>query len=248
MQQNQAADTEKQMVELLAGLDPKGPPRLTFARRASAGIGERPAGLLCLSASFNPLTVAHVWLIREASWIVFPDEVLLLLARANVDKAVSGFPLERRLTLLTRFVETRPAFSVAACSHGRFVDKAAAIRTHYPAGTRVTFLVGFDTLVRLFDSKYYADREESLSALFKVSDFIAANRAPDPPEAITTFLTRPDVAHFAHRIRVIQLPPEIAAISATQIRSHLARGESVTDLVPPEIGPQLVEQQSRKNG
>ncbi len=230
------------MEELLAGLDPKGPPRLTFARRAPAGIGERPGSLLCLSASFNPLTVAHVWLIREASWIVFPDEVLLLLARANVDKAVSGFPLERRLTLLTRFIETRPAFSVAACSHGRFVDKAAAIRTHYPAGTRVTFLVGFDTLVRLFDSKYYADRDAALTVLFGESDFIAANRAPDPPEAVTAFLTRPDVAHFAHRIRVIQLPPEIAAISATQIRSRLARGESVTDLVPPEIGPQLVEQ------
>lgn len=248
MQQNQAAGTEKQMVELLAGLVPKGPPRLTFARRAPAGIRERPGGLLCLSASFNPLTVAHVWLIREASRLVCPDEVLLLLARANVDKTVSGFPLERRLTLLTRFVETRPAFSVAACSHGRFVDKAAAIRRHYPAGTRVTFLVGFDTLVRLFDSKYYADRDAALPVLFEESDFIAANRAPDPPEAVTAFLTSPGVAQYAHRIRVIQLPPEIAAISATQIRSRLARGDSVTDLVPPEIGPQLAEQQSRNNG
>lgn len=232
---------EEAFARLLAGLDPHGPPRLTFARRAPAGIGERPGTLICLSASFNPLTVAHVWLIREAGRMTSPDEVLLLLAKANVDKVVFGLPLERRLSLLARFVESRPAFSVAACNQGRFVDKSQAIRPHYPPGTRLTFVVGFDTLVRLFDPKYYADRDASLSTLFRASDFIAANRAPDPPEAVTAFLARPDAAPYVHRIRVIQLPAEIAAISATSIRTRLARGESVTRLVPPEIESLLIE-------
>ncbi len=232
---------EEALARLLAGLDPKGVPRLAFVRRAPAGIRERPGTLLCLSASFNPLTVAHVWLIQEASRMVLPDEVLLLLARANVDKEVSGLPLERRLTLLARFVETRPTFSVAACSHGRFVDKVEAIQAHYPAGIRLTFTVGFDTLVRLFDRKYYADRDAALTALFKASDFIAANRAPDPPEAVMSFLARRDVAPYAHRIRVIQLPPEIAAISASQVRARLASGEPVANLVPSEIHSLLLE-------
>ncbi len=125
-------ESDEVMRELLAGLDPGGPPRLAFARRAPGGIVGRAGQLLCLSASFNPLTVAHVWLIREASRIVPPDEALLLLARANVDKAVTGFPLERRLNLMARFAESRPTFSVAACSHGRFVDKAEAIRLTIP--------------------------------------------------------------------------------------------------------------------
>jgi nicotinic acid mononucleotide adenylyltransferase len=239
MKQGQGSESEKAMAELLAGLDPKGPPRIAFGRRAPAGIRERPGHLLCLSASFNPLTVAHVWLIQEASRIFSPDEILLLLARANVDKPVEGFPLERRLSLLVRFAESRPTFSVAACSHGRFVDKAEAIRPHYTPGTRLTFIVGFDTLVRLFDPKYYADLNASLSALFEASEFIAANRAPDPPEAVISFLARPDVTPYANRIRVIQLPPEIAAVSATQVRARLARGEPVTGLVPPEILPLL---------
>lgn len=227
------------MAGVVAGLDPAGPPRLAFARRAAAGIVERPGRLLCLSASFNPLTVAHVWLIQEASRILRPDEVLLLLAKANVDKAAAGLPLERRLGLLARFAESRPNISVAACSHGRFVDKAKAIQPHYPAGTHLAFIVGFDTLVRLFHPRYYADVGASLSTLFAVSQFIAANRAPDPPEALTAFLARPDVAPHARRIRVIQLPPEIAAISATAVRARLARGEPVTHLVPPEILPLL---------
>jgi nicotinic acid mononucleotide adenylyltransferase len=230
---------EEDFAGLLAGLDPTGPPRLAFARRAPAGIRDRGGALLCLSASFNPLTVAHVWLIREASRMLLPDEVLLLLARANVDKAVFGLPLPRRLSLLVRFVQARPTFSVAACSHGRFVDKVQAIRPHYPAGSRVTFLAGFDTLVRLFDPKYYTEPEVALTALFEASDFIAANRAPDPPEAITAFLARGDVAPYAPRIRLVQLPPEIAAVSATQVRTRLARGEPVADLVPPEVLPLL---------
>ncbi len=228
------------LAELLGGLDPEGAPRLAFVRRAAAGIGERGGHLLCLSASFNPLTLAHVWLIQEASRISSPDEILLVLARANVDKVVAGLPLERRLSLLESFVEFRPAWSVASVSHGRFVDKSEAILQHYPQGTRLVFIVGFDTLVRLFDPTYYADREVSLSTLFGASEFIAANRAPDPPESVTAFLAGPDVARYAERIRVIQLPTNVAAISATAVRARLARGESVTGLVPPEIQPLLI--------
>ncbi len=231
----QEQEIELALGGLLAGLDPQGPPRLVIARRAPRGIAGRSGTLLCLSASFNPLTVAHVWLIQEASRLTPPDEVLLLLAKANVDKAVAGFPLEQRLGLLARFAESRPTFSVAACSHGRFVDKTEAIRPHYPEGTRLIFVVGFDTLVRLFASRYYADPEMSLATLFRTSEFIAANRAPDPPQAVTAFLARPDVAPFAHRIQTIHLPPDIAAISATEVRARLSRGEPVGDLVPPEI-------------
>jgi nicotinic acid mononucleotide adenylyltransferase len=240
MKKGQGFEREKAMTELLAGLNPEGPPRLAFVRRAPAGIGKRGGHLLCLSASFNPLTVAHIWLIQEATRIFSPDEVLLVLARTNVDKPVEGFPLERRLSLLARFVEPRPTFSVAACSHGRFVDKAEVIQHHYPSETRLAFILGFDTLVRLFDPKYYADLNTSMSALFDASEFIAANRAPDPPEAVASFLARPEVAPYAHRIRMIRLPPEIAAMSATEVRDRLERGEPVTDLVPPEIQPLLV--------
>ncbi|HSC71334.1 MAG TPA: hypothetical protein VLH58_08275 [Candidatus Methylomirabilis sp.] len=237
-------DRGRAIGELLAGLDPSGPPRLAFVRRAPIGIAGRPGNLLCLSASFNPLTVAHVRLIQEASGPAPPDEVLLLLAKANVDKEAGGFPLETRLALLSRYVESRPTYSVAASSHGRFVDKAEAILPHYPKGTRLTFILGFDTLIRLFDPKYYADRDAALVALFAGCECIVANRAPDPPEAIDGFLARPDVAPHARCIRVIRLPEEIASVSATAVRARLARGEPVTTLVPPEILPLLSPTQS----
>lgn len=240
MQGEHRPDTEKAMHELLAGLDPDGSPRLAFAHRAPAGITRRPGHLLCLSASFNPLTVAHVWLFQEAGNLARPDEVLLLLAKANVDKGATGFPLEKRLAFLSRYAEASPTLSVAAVSHGRFVDKAQAIRPHYPLGTRLTFILGFDTLIRLFDPKYYTDPDASLAALFSGSEFIVANRAPHPPETVDSFLARPDVAPYAPKIQSLRLPDDIAAISATAIRMRLARGEPVAGLVPSEILSLLV--------
>jgi nicotinamide-nucleotide adenylyltransferase len=208
---------------------------MEFVRQAPRRLESSAGILLCLSASFNPITIAHARLIEEAGRLVTPDEVLLVLARANVDKAVEGFSLERRLAMLARFVESRPTYSVATVSHGRFVDKARAILPHYPPGTRLVFIVGLDTLVRLFDPKYYADRDAALVTLFATCEFIAANRAPAPVEAVCGFLQHPDVAPHASRIHAIRLPEVIAGVSATEVRQRLVNGKPIADLVPPEI-------------
>jgi nicotinamide-nucleotide adenylyltransferase len=223
------------IADRLAGLSPTTPPRLAFLRRAPEGIGSGPGTLLCLSASFNPMTVAHALLVDEGSRLVSPQEVLLLLATANVDKHGEGFPLEHRLDLLLRFAEPRPLVSVAAVYHGRFIDKLHAIRGAYPDATRVLFLLGFDTLARLFDAKYYDDRDASLTRLFEGSECIVANRGENTPNIVAGFLARPEVAPFAHRIQAMRLPMKLAAVSATEVRERLYRGDPVADLVPPEI-------------
>jgi nicotinamide-nucleotide adenylyltransferase len=232
--------------EALAGLRATEPPRLVFLRRAPAGLGDGAGVLLCLSASFNPLTVAHTALIREASRLMPPREILLLLAMANVDKPVTGLPLEARLDLLVRYAESRPSLSVAAVAHGRFVDKLEAIRAAYPAETRVIFLLGFDTLVRLFDPKYYPDRTAALSRLFGGSECIVANRAPAPPSDVDAFLARDEVSPFVQRIHSIQLPADLAEVSATAVRARLALGRPVADLVPPEIRTALTRERSHE--
>ncbi len=224
-----------QIADLLAGLSPTEPPRLVFFRRAPAGVGVVPGALLCLSASFNPMTVAHAVLVHEGSCLVSPQEILLLLATANVDKRGEGLPLDQRIDLLLRFAESRPRLSVAAVGHGRFVDKLDAIRAAYPAATRVVFLLGFDTLVRLFDPKYYADPAAALNRLFAGSQCVVANRAGYAPDAVQGFLARPEVAPFAQRIHPVGLPPDLAGVSATEVRARLSRGESIAEMVPPEI-------------
>jgi len=121
------------------------------------------------------------------------------------------------------------------------VDKARAIRPAYPPGTRLAFILGFDTLVRLFEPRYYADMSGELQELFAAAEVVAANRAPEPPEAVTAFLDRPEVRPFHNRIHPLHLPRDIAAVSATAVRQRLARGESAAGLVPPEILPFLAK-------
>ncbi|MBI4537819.1 MAG: hypothetical protein HY712_07675 [candidate division NC10 bacterium] len=224
---------------LLEGLAQAGSPRMAFLRRTPTGIPEGGGTLLCLSASFNPLTLAHERLVREGARIAPPDEILLLLALANVDKGIAGFPLADRLRFLLAYAENRPKLSVAAVSHGRFVDKARAIRPLVPPQTRLAFILGFDTLVRLFDPRYYRDMEGELAELFAAAEVLAANRAPETPEAVAAFLHRREVRPFRDRIHLLRLPADIASISATAVRRRLARGESAADLVPPEILPLL---------
>ncbi len=223
------------LAELPAGC----PPRLAFLHRAPGDPGAGGDTLLCLSASFNPITLAHLALVRAAATLVPPGEVLLLLSLANVDKEMTGLSLERRAEILLAVAARRPAFSVALASHGRFVEKLAAIRACYPAAASPVFLLGADTLIRLFDPRYYTDRAAALERLFAGSRVIAATRAPHGPEALAAFLARPDVAPYAARIAAVELPAHLARISATDVRARLARGDSVAHLVPPEALPLL---------
>jgi nicotinamide-nucleotide adenylyltransferase len=225
--------------QLLAGLVRPGPPRAGFVRRAPAGIRAGGCVLLCLSASFNPITVAHLALLQTAESALPPDESLLLLSVANVDKAPSGLPLPTRVRILEAVAAAKPGISVALASHGRFLDKAQALRAHYPPDTRCVFVVGFDTLVRLFDPRYYDDLPGSLAVLFAASEFVAANRQPAPPEALRGFLRRPEVAPYAHRIHPVTLPAGVAAISATEVRRRLRLDEPLDALVPAEALPLL---------
>jgi len=193
---------------------------LAFARPAPTGLHGSSGTLLCLSASFNPLTRAHWGLV------------------ANADKTIAGLPLAVRLALLERFAQSRPTVSVAATGPGRFIDKLSVIRTAYPAGTRIVFLLGFDTLVRLCDPKYYQDRDAALATLFAGCECVVAGRPPDPPEAVAVLRSTPPLARYQSRIHAVQLPTELAPITATATRAQLAKGE-VPDSVPEEIRPLL---------
>lgn len=230
--------TRPALARILDSLDPEGSPRIVLIRRAQGILG--PGGRLgAFSASFNPLTRAHAQLIELARGRFGLDEVVLILAKVNVDKGIFGLPLDARLWLLARYAEGRPYLSVGAASHGRFVDKVRCLRAAYPPATEIAFIVGYDTLVRIFDPRYYRDPAAEIRLLFADARFIAANRGAQGTEALRAFLDRPDVAPFAGRIDPLELDPVHAAISSTLVRDRLASGRDVADLVPPELLPLL---------
>ena len=226
------------MAHLLKALE-AAPHTLAFARRARTGFPDAGGTLLCLSASFNPLTRAHWGLVEAADRLLRSDQILFLLAVSNVDKEVTGLPLALRLALLTHFAQNRAKVSVAATGPGRFIEKQAVIRAAYPAAARVVFLLGQDTLVRLADPKYYQDRDAALERLFADCECVVADRPPARPGAVAQLLATPPLSRFRRQIHTVELPPELAPIAATTIRAQLEAG-LVPDSVPEEVRPLLV--------
>lgn len=231
------ADPRKlqELHSFMDALKPGGPSRAAFLLRAAKGLN-RPGGrLVVMDASFNPMTVAHEAMLNRASESFRAGEALLLLSHANVDKPIYGASLAQRLAMLEHYAKPYPNISVAGCSHARFVDKASALRLLYPESTELCFVVGYDTLLRIFDPRYYSNLADELAALFDSARVIAANRDNIDREAMRTLEKSPEFAAFSDRIRFITLDGAHPRISSTEVRAHINRGAAVRHLVPSRI-------------
>jgi nicotinamide-nucleotide adenylyltransferase len=118
--------------------------------------------LFILDSSFNPPTNAHLKMLYS-----IPDnsnvQKTLLISTENMDKGKG--PIESRLTLMINL-----GFSIATCNVGKFVEKAKLFECE------TVFLMGYDTVVRFFDSKYYDDYEKEIDGFFKTSRILLFDR------------------------------------------------------------------------
>jgi nicotinamide-nucleotide adenylyltransferase len=125
--------------------------------------------LYVLDGSFNPPTKAHHRIATSAFSELddsAPRRLLLLLATQNADKATKPASLVDRLVMMTLFAhellyDVKQQFplliDVGLVKQPYFHDKAAAIDESgvYPGSLHQVHLIGFDTLVRIFNTKYY---------------------------------------------------------------------------------------------
>jgi nicotinamide-nucleotide adenylyltransferase len=189
-----------------------------------------------LDSSFNPPTLAHRRLLELADEACSFDARLLLLAKANVDKAVSGAPLLERVRMMELLAAEIPHTCVGVTAHGRFVDKAKALRRLFGEGCKPFFILGYDTLVRLFDPKYYEDMESALQELFGLAEVVFANRSGSGPAEMAGFLDSRPVRPFAEHLHTVELEDSYAAMSSTEARRRIALGlPSARDIVPHAV-------------
>ena len=233
------SDEYRSLALILDRLNPGDQPKIAWTHRAIQRIRGEKRRLGIFSGSFNPLTIAHVSMIDQAQAEFNLEEILLLLAKTNVDKSVFGFSLPDRLLMLRAYCAGRDNFSVAACSHGRYIDKVKALNMAYPPSTGYSFVIGYDTLVRLFDAKYYTHMHEDLQLLFNQSRFITANREKHDGTAIEKLLAGPTCKRYASNIDMIRLPKSHADISSTAIRKRLLRQAPIDHLVPGPIADHI---------
>lgn len=130
--------------------------------------------LFVLDSSFNPPTAAHLKIATSAlEDSRQPSRLLLLLATQNADKPSKPASFEDRLVMMTMFAQDLrshlqsqltsaspgelPEIDIGVTKKPYFVDKAAAIEESglYAQGTEQVHLTGYDTLIRIFNPKYY---------------------------------------------------------------------------------------------
>jgi nicotinamide-nucleotide adenylyltransferase len=215
-----------------------GRPQINLVHKAKKGVDGPNQRLGVLPASFDPLTKAHVAIVSEARKRGM-DEILLLLDKRNVDKRSFGASLEDRILLVASFFKEEDV-SVGVSSHGLFMEKLRALRRLYPPSTRIYFLVGYDTILRVLDKKYYQDREAALDELFEGSEFLVAGRGDKGEKEIPSLFEKEENKRFKSKMKTIDIAP-FAFISATEIRRRIKRGESLEALVPEEILPLINE-------
>ncbi|KAL8831182.1 MAG: hypothetical protein Q9170_005410 [Blastenia crenularia] len=152
-----------------------------------------PQTLHVLDSSFNPPTCAHLRIALSAlhSQAPKPQRILLLLAIQNADKAPKPAAFEQRLAMMRLFAqdvqnqyssqsqkeskEGPLAVDVGITKEPYFHDKAIGIEEsgYYADETsgqqpQQVHLLGFDSLIRLLDTKYYPPKHtlEPVNALF----------------------------------------------------------------------------------
>src|SRR5689334_1065946 len=217
-------------------------PHIELIKRADlfSPSGGRRVGVF--ASSFNPVTIAHLELMRRAMAEFSLDEVLALAGRANADKPQYECALEDRLQMLVLALGDAARVSVGLSSHAFYVDMLDALAPLY-GESDLHFIVGFDTFERVLDpddrytGRYhhrFSSRVAALRHLFSHSRFIVAGRAGAGLDDVRALLAAAP-AEFGERVFYLDFPSDLGERSATEVRAARRAGQSVTGLVPPAV-------------
>ena len=224
--------------------DPSKLPRLSFYHVAPAGVSVVPQDrrLGILSAAFNPITRAHVALAQNAYDHYQLHEILFVLPITQPHKLIHDAPVEARLRMIDLAVQGHSAFSIGMCTHGLFVDICRAAIAAYPPQTRLWFISGRDAAERILTWPY-PDPAKALGELFTQAELLVADR-----EGAFVLPDTPIVGDYADHVHHLPLPTEYSHVSATEIRTRLANGEDVSELVPPPVLSYILAQHLYRDG
>ncbi|CUS24267.1 LAQU0S15e00694g1_1 [Lachancea quebecensis] len=131
--------------------------------------------VLVLDSSFNPPHMGHYTLVERAvrHYGGTDMQVVLLLSINNADKEIKPASLDKRMDMMCIMADLLSKnslpVSVGITKYAKFFEKSAAICKGLGHSPKITYLVGFDTIVRVFDSKYYAP----LSVADALRDFMS---------------------------------------------------------------------------
>lgn len=182
-----------------------------------------------LPSAFNPPTRAHLRLLDLAQGVAGVEGGAALLTTRNVAKEVEGASLEDRIGMLLATRESRPGLAVLGANQARIADQAAVLRATWPEAS-FDFVLGYDTLIRLFDEQYYdGPMEVVLDPFFERHRVIAATRGEVTEGEMRSWVAE-QASRYTARIVTLALDPTHGRIASSEIRARIEAGEGSDDL------------------
>jgi nicotinamide-nucleotide adenylyltransferase len=208
---------------------------ILLVRKAPQGILSKRGRLGIFPASFNPPTRAHLALIRKARRLGDLDEMLVLLDAQAMDKSIIGGRLEDRVLMLKMLFQKDPRVSIGISNRGLFVEKLEPLRAVYPSPIAFTFIVGFDTILRVMDKRYYSNRDTILDRLFSQVEFLVANRDANEARSFEDIFRKEENQPYRDKVSFITLPSRFSHVSSSLIRKNFQDGKPVRECVPASV-------------
>lgn len=234
--------------------------------------------LFVLDSSFNPPTRAHLRIASSAlqEHLDPTSRLLLLLATQNADKPSKPASFEDRLAMMELFAhdlrshfatssleglrpnDELPAIDICVTKKPYFVDKATAIEASdfYSGTLEQVHLIGYDTLIRIFNTKYYppAHTLQPLASLFSKHRLRVTMRPSDEwgsredQEEFVRALARGDreaeggPMEWAQKIQLVEgRKPGDPSVSSTRARDAIhGTVEDLEWLVPEKVHEYLL--------
>jgi nicotinic acid mononucleotide adenylyltransferase len=195
--------------------------------------------IVVFAGSFNPPTIAHLALLKQAQKFMRaqgeqPFHLYAAFSKRTVDKEGVERPLllDRILLLQTLLRRRLPHVGILLFNRGLYVEQAEAIRASFPRVRRIFFLMGFDKLEQILDPRYYEDRDAALEALFRQAELLVAPRGSAHEQEFDELLYRPENRRFARFIHALPFDPLYKDISSTQFRQN---SRAYAQDVPQEV-------------
>ena len=192
-----------------------------------------------LPSAFNPPTRAHLRLLELALGVEGVQGGAALLTTRNVAKGIEGAALADRIGMLLAARASRPGLAVLAANQARIADQAATLRATWPEAT-LDFVLGYDTLVRLFDDQYYDGPMESvLDPFFECHRVVATNRGEVSVADMEAWVAE-RASRYAARIITVGLDEEHGRMASSKARARIGAGAGSDD-VPAEVAAYIRE-------
>jgi nicotinamide-nucleotide adenylyltransferase len=219
----------RKVYQVLERLDPATSPWAMVAPHSASPCGN----IIVFPGSFNPPTVAHLAMLRQARRFANRQgghwQLYAALSKQIVDKeAIERLTLLDRVVLLDGILHQQVKHSgILLLNRGLYVEQAEGIRAAFPRVRRLSFLLGFDKIVQILDPRYYTDRDAALRELLHEAHLLVAPRGAEGQAELRELLARPENRPFAHAIHPLPLAAAYREISSTQARQSAESGLSV---------------------